>query len=56
MEDWLAQGQPAAEERLRQYTAQLLQTAKPPEDHDDLMEIGEAFISRRRQRPAAVNA
>lgn len=53
MEDWLAQGQPAAEERLRQYTAQVLQTAKPPEDHDDLMERGEAFLNRQQSSVAA---
>jgi len=44
LEEWLERGSPRADERLRQRTRQLLDEVCPPEDHDDLMARGEAFI------------
>lgn len=47
MESWLAEGRPRAESLLRRYTARLLETLAAPEDHDDLLGRGEAWIVER---------
>jgi trimethylamine--corrinoid protein Co-methyltransferase len=44
VDDWTQQGKPRADERLRNYTQQLLGGLEAPEDHDDLIARGEAFI------------
>ncbi len=44
LEKWQAQGSPRSEERLRQQTIQLMESARPPEDHDEWIGRGEAFI------------
>jgi len=47
LEEWQRKGSPRAEDQLRRYTRQLLNEARPPEDHGDLMARGEAFIRRQ---------
>ncbi len=44
VDDWTQQGHPRADERLRSYTRELLEGLEPPDDHDDLIGRGEAFI------------
>lgn len=44
MENWVEEGRPQAMDVLRQYTRQLLLELEPPEDHDELIGKGEAFI------------
>jgi trimethylamine--corrinoid protein Co-methyltransferase len=44
MEEWLDRGSPQTVDELRRYTRQLLDEARPPEDHTELMARGEAFI------------
>jgi len=44
MERWLAEGRPRADVLLRRHTADLLEALTAPEDHDDLIERGEAWI------------
>jgi trimethylamine---corrinoid protein Co-methyltransferase len=44
LEKWQSQGSPRLEDRLRQHTRQLIETAPPPADHDRWIELGEAFI------------
>jgi trimethylamine--corrinoid protein Co-methyltransferase len=44
LEEWQDQGQPRADDLLRTYTRRLLEDARPPEDHAELMSRGEAFI------------
>jgi trimethylamine--corrinoid protein Co-methyltransferase len=46
MEKWQANGRPPAIDLLRQHTRQLLAGLQAPEDHDELMGRGEAFIKR----------
>jgi trimethylamine--corrinoid protein Co-methyltransferase len=46
LEKWQAKGNPAADSALRKYTMKLLAESRPPEDHSDLLEQGEAFIRR----------
>jgi trimethylamine--corrinoid protein Co-methyltransferase len=46
MEKWIEQGQPKAIDRLRQYTHHVLSELDAPEDHDELIREGEAFIKR----------
>jgi len=41
---WTQQGRPRADERLRSHTQQLLEDLTAPEDHEDLIARGEAFI------------
>jgi trimethylamine--corrinoid protein Co-methyltransferase len=41
---WAQQGNPRADERLRNHTQHLLGDLVAPEDHDDLIRRGEAFI------------
>ena len=45
LEKWQEKGNPKAGRILRQYTVGLLDGLKPPEDHDDLLARGEAFIA-----------
>lgn len=45
METWQLEGQPSADRRLRERTAELLQNAPAPPDHDDMMARGKAFIN-----------
>ncbi len=47
LEEWQAQESPQAVERLRAYTGRLIARLAPPEDHDDLMSRGEAYITGR---------
>ncbi len=49
MEKWLAEGRPRADEMLRRYTAQLLETLAPPADHDELIARGEEWIKEQEQ-------
>jgi trimethylamine--corrinoid protein Co-methyltransferase len=44
LEEWQTRGCPTADQALRQYTAQLLQSAAPPADHDEVMARGEEFF------------
>jgi trimethylamine--corrinoid protein Co-methyltransferase len=46
LEKWQAEGRPPAIDLLRQHTRQLLAELQAPEDHDELMARGEAFIQR----------
>jgi len=46
LEEWQEQGMPKAEKFLREYTLELLDNHPRPEDHDDLIEKGEAFIEK----------
>ena len=46
LDAWQAAGRPRAEDKLRQYTCQLIDELAPPEDHDELIGRGEAFIQR----------
>jgi trimethylamine--corrinoid protein Co-methyltransferase len=48
MEKWKANGRPPAIDLLREHTRQLLAGLQAPEDHDELMARGEAFIKRIR--------
>jgi trimethylamine--corrinoid protein Co-methyltransferase len=45
-DQWLAQGRPKAEDVLRRHTRDLLDNLRVPEDHDDLIAAGEAFIEK----------
>ncbi|MGW8250142.1 MAG: trimethylamine methyltransferase family protein, partial [Anaerolineales bacterium] len=44
MENWVEAGRPQAMDVLRRYTIDLLQELHAPEDHDELLARGEAFI------------
>ncbi len=44
LEQWQARGRPRTEDLLRQRTLLLLETASPPEDHAELISLGESFI------------
>jgi len=44
LEAWQARGSPRAIDRLRQYTRHLLQALDAPDDHDDLLGRGQAYI------------
>jgi len=44
LEKWQAQGMPRIEDRLRQQTIQMMESAHPPEDHDEWIGRGESFI------------
>jgi hypothetical protein len=46
MEQWVDKGQPKAIDLLREYTRQLLEELRAPEDHDDLIQKGESFIQK----------
>lgn len=47
MEQWEEQGHPRAENKLKKYTHDLLESLAAPEDRDELIGRGEAFIGRR---------
>jgi trimethylamine--corrinoid protein Co-methyltransferase len=47
VEAWSEEGCPTADEKLRNHTRQLLQGLEAPEDHDELIARGEAFIHSR---------
>ena len=44
LETWQEKGQPQAVQYLRERTLQLLDQTHPPDDHDELISRGEAFI------------
>jgi len=44
VDDWRQQGYPRADDRLRNRTRELLDTVVAPEDHDEIIDRGEAFI------------
>jgi len=44
VDDWLHQERPRAGDRLRRHTSDLLEGLTGPEDHDEVIERGEAFI------------
>jgi len=44
LDAWQARGSSAAVDLLRQHTARLLAEMRPPDDHDELIDRGEAFI------------
>jgi len=46
LEDWQAQGDPAADEILRRYTCRLLGDAQAPVDRSELISRGEAYIEQ----------
>jgi trimethylamine--corrinoid protein Co-methyltransferase len=46
LDAWQAEGHPTAGDILRQYTRGLIDELAPPEDHDELIGRGEAFIRR----------
>jgi trimethylamine--corrinoid protein Co-methyltransferase len=46
LEEWQARGEPAAVDLLRQRTCDLIESASPPPDHDDLLAAGEEFLAR----------
>jgi trimethylamine--corrinoid protein Co-methyltransferase len=43
-EAWKQEGRPKADDKLREHTRQMLEDLEGPEDHDDLISRGEAFI------------
>lgn len=45
VEDWLRQGRPRADARLRAHTRELLDGLGPPDDHDEVLARGEGFIA-----------
>lgn len=47
MEDWQRQGCTKAETYLRRYTTKLIASLTPPDNHDELIEKGEAFINMK---------
>lgn len=49
LEAWQAAGEPRAEDLLRRHTAELMASHAAPADHDDLLERGEAWISRSKR-------
>jgi trimethylamine--corrinoid protein Co-methyltransferase len=44
LEAWRDQGRPQAVDLLRRRTREAIEQARTPEDHDQVMEVGEAFI------------
>jgi trimethylamine--corrinoid protein Co-methyltransferase len=48
MEKWQSEGHPPAIDILRRHTLHLLESLKPPQDHDELVARGEAFIRNLR--------
>ena len=44
IEEWQEKGMPRADTFLREYTLELLNSHPRPDDHDSLMEKGEAYI------------
>jgi trimethylamine--corrinoid protein Co-methyltransferase len=46
LEKWQVRDRPQAEQLLREHTQRLLEECQPPDDHDELIAKGEAFIDR----------
>jgi trimethylamine--corrinoid protein Co-methyltransferase len=46
LDDWEAAGKPKADDILRQHTLELLDNLTAPDDHDELIAKGEAFINK----------
>jgi trimethylamine:corrinoid methyltransferase-like protein len=44
LDEWKDQGRPKAGDALRKHTLDLLDQAEPPEDHDDIIHAGEAYL------------
>jgi trimethylamine:corrinoid methyltransferase-like protein len=44
VEAWNQEGRPKADDKLRRHTRQMLEDLGGPEDHDDLIGRGEAYI------------
>jgi trimethylamine:corrinoid methyltransferase-like protein len=44
MEKWIEAGQPHVQERLREYTVEVLEDLPVPDDHEELMGKGDEFI------------
>jgi trimethylamine--corrinoid protein Co-methyltransferase len=44
VEAWNQEGRPKADDKLREHTRQMLEDLEGPEDHDDLIGHGEAYI------------
>jgi trimethylamine--corrinoid protein Co-methyltransferase len=45
LEKWQSRGCPKADQFLRKYTFEIMEHMSPPEDHDELIEKGERFIT-----------
>lgn len=45
LERWEELGNPRIDQLLRDRTVELLNTLEPPEDHDEIIARGEAFLS-----------
>jgi trimethylamine--corrinoid protein Co-methyltransferase len=46
LEKWQERGQPQGIDLLRRHTQHLLETGQPPDDHDEIIAKGEAFLQR----------
>lgn len=46
MEKWMNAGQPHVQDKLREYTIELLKNLPAPDDHEELMVKGEEFIRK----------
>lgn len=46
VENWQAAGSPKSDDVLKEKTIEIMKKAKPPKDHDELLEKGELFISK----------
>ncbi|MGE5642441.1 MAG: trimethylamine methyltransferase family protein [Byssovorax cruenta] len=46
MEKWMNAGQPHVQDKLREYTIELLKNLPAPDDHEELMAKGEEFIRK----------
>ena len=52
-EQWQAEGMPKADALLRRHTQELMDNLPAPQDHDELIARGEAFIRRFKTLPGA---
>ena len=46
LEEWQARGCPKTDELLKEHTIRLMADSKGPDDHEHLMQKGEAFIKK----------
>jgi trimethylamine:corrinoid methyltransferase-like protein len=46
MEKWIEAGQPHVQKKLSEYAVEFLKDLSAPEDHEELMRMGEEFIER----------
>ncbi len=46
MEKWMEAGQPHVQKQLKEYAIEFMKNLPVPEDHDELMAMGEEFIKR----------